>query len=84
MLPIVCTEADLRAAFYAHTDGQPKFTRRMAIHIAKLAGVPPMSVVWRLEKMGLLKPGSWGWFKFNGGITKEHIAEAALGARGVE
>lgn len=75
MLPIACTEDELRAAFHAHKKGQTKFTRRMAIHIAHFAGVPPMSVVWRLEKMGLLKRGSWDWFKANGGITKSQIEE---------
>lgn len=75
MLPIACTEDDLRAAFLAHKEGQTKFTRRMAIHLGNFAGVPPMSVVWRLEKMGLIKSGSWNWFKANGGITKAQIAE---------
>lgn len=81
MMPIICTEDELRAAFKAHKDaanaeGCHKFTRRMAIAIAEMAGVPPMSIVWRLEKMGLLKSGSWEWFKHNGGITKKHIEEA--------
>jgi hypothetical protein len=65
----------LRAAFKAHTDGQEKFTRRMAIHIAHMAGMKPMSLVWRLEKMGLLKRGSWDWFNVNGGITKDQVNE---------
>ena len=65
----------LRAAFHAHKEGQTKFTRRMAITIADMAFMPPMSLVWRLEKMGLLKRGSWEWFKFNGGITVDHIRE---------
>jgi hypothetical protein len=67
--------ADLEAAFRAHKEGQTKFTRRMAIIIADMADMKPMSLVWRLEKMGLLKRGSWEWFKYNGGITKAHIAE---------
>lgn len=66
----------LRAAFKAHADGQEKFTRRMAITLADMADMRPMSLVWRLEKMGLLKQGSWEWFKENGGITKDHVAEA--------
>ncbi|NBW14539.1 MAG: hypothetical protein EBR82_41725 [Caulobacteraceae bacterium] len=76
MKPIICTEDDLRAAFAAHTTGATNFTRRMAIAIGNFAGVPPMSVVWRLEKMGLVKKGSWDWFNANGGITQKHIAEA--------
>jgi hypothetical protein len=65
----------LRAAFKAHKEGQTKFTRRMAITIADMAFMPPMSLVWRLEKMGLLKRGSWEWFRNNGGITADHIRE---------
>lgn len=65
----------LRAAFGAHKEGQTKFTRRMAITIADMADMRPMSLVWRLEKMGLLKRGSWEWFHHNGGITAEHIKE---------
>lgn len=65
----------LRVAFAAHKDGQTKFTRRMAIAIAEIAEMRPMSLVWRLEKMGLLKRGSWEWFQHNGGITAEHIRE---------
>ena len=67
----------LRAAFKAHTEGQDKFTRRMAIALAGMAGTRPMSMVWRLEKMRLVKRGSWDWFKDNGGINAGHIAEAA-------
>ena len=69
-------DADLRAAFAAHTRGQEKFTRRMAVAIADMASMRPMSLVWRLEKMGLLKPGSWEWFRYNGGITADHIKQA--------
>lgn len=65
----------LTAAFRAHADGQEKFTRRMAIHLANMADMRPMSLVWRLEKMGLLKRGSWDWFKQNGGITQEQVRE---------
>ncbi len=79
MKPIVCTEDELRAAFQAHKEGHSKFTRRMAIHLANFAGAPPMSIVWRLEKMGCLKRGSWDWFKANGGITKAHIDEVING-----
>lgn len=70
----------LRAAYAAHRAGAPKFTRRMAITIADLFGVNPMSMVWRLEKMGLLKRGSYEWFKMNGGITADNIREVRAGA----
>lgn len=66
---------DLTIAFNAHVDGSEIFTRRMAIHISEMAGTKPMSLVWRLEKMGLLKKGSYEWFQINGGITKSQIDE---------
>lgn len=75
MIPCPMPDDQLRAAFAEYTTGVPKFTRRIAIHIADLAGIPPMSMVWRLEKMGLVPNGSWDWFKANGGITKAHIDE---------
>ncbi|MDG3444595.1 hypothetical protein [Nitrospirillum amazonense] len=65
----------LRAAFEAHTEGSDRFTRRMAVAIADLAGMRPMSLVWRLEKMGSLKPGALNWFRANGGITAAHVRE---------
>lgn len=67
---------ELEAAFRAHTAGETNFTRRMAINIGDFLGLTPMAVVWKLEKRGLIKSGSWEWFKINGGITKTHIAEA--------
>lgn len=69
-------DATLREAFKAHTEGQPNFTRRMAIAIADMADMRPMSLVWRLEKMGLLQRGALDWFKMNGGITSDNIKEA--------
>lgn len=63
----------IEAAFRAHTEGQTHFTRRMAITIADMAGMRPMSMVWRLEKMGLLRRGSWCWFRDNGGITAAQV-----------
>lgn len=74
----------LREAFKAHAEGQPKFTRRMAITIARMADMKPMSLIWRLEKMRLLKRGSYEWFKDNGGITAKQIQEVhqALDAAG--
>jgi hypothetical protein len=68
--------ADLRASFEAHTSGEDKFTRRMAINMADFFGMRPMSLVWQLEKRGFLRRGSWEWFRDNGGITREHEAEA--------
>lgn len=68
-------DEDLRAAFAAHTEGQPKFTRRMAIHIAHMADATPKQVVLRLERIGVLKQGAWRWFERNGGITRAQIRE---------
>lgn len=67
---------DMRAAFAAHTAGQTKFTRRMAIIIAEHFGMTPMQVVHHYERAGLLKRGSVEWFRANGGITRDHVAEA--------
>jgi hypothetical protein len=71
----------LRAAFKAHKDeaianGEKVFSRRRVIAIADFAGMRPMSMVWKLEKLNLLKRGSFAWFKENGGITAEHVWEA--------
>jgi hypothetical protein len=73
-------DATLTAAFRAHTEGQEKFTRHMAILIAGMADTKPMSLIWRLEKMGLLKRGSWEWFKENGGITQAQIDDVLAAA----
>ena len=66
----------LEAAFHAHTEGQAKFTRRMAINIADHFGTTPRHVIHQLEKMKLLRRGSWWWFAVNGGFSKENYAEA--------
>ena len=67
--------SDLRAAFEAHTAGQPAFTRRMAICMADMDGTTPRQLVLRLERAGLLKLGSWDWFAHYGGITQAQIDE---------
>ena len=76
--------ATLEAAFHAHTKGATKLTRRMVIHLADMAGMRPMSMVWRLEKMGLVKCGSWEWFKDHGGIRGETIAQVRREAAEME
>jgi len=77
------TDDDLRAEVAAHKadakeKGKTVFSRRRVIAIADLAGVRPMTMVWRLEKLGLLRRGSYAWFKANGGITPDHITEARV------
>ena len=66
----------LAAAFKKHIEGSDKFTRRMAIALARMDGTTPKQLVLRCERLGLLKSGSWEWFADNGGITKHHIDEA--------
>jgi len=65
----------LTAAFKSHTEGKDRFTRRMAIILAHMDGTQPKQLVLRCERLGLLKPGSWDWFKANGGITAEQVDE---------
>ena len=70
----------LQAAVKAHREdiaakGETCFSRRRVIAIADLAGMKPMPMVWRLEKLGLLKRGSYEWFKRNGGITYDQVVE---------
>ena len=73
----------LRSAVKAHREdalvkGEKCFSRRRVIAIADMAGEKPMSMVWRLEKLKLLKRGSYEWFKANGGITSDHVTEARV------
>lgn len=65
----------LTSAFKSHTEGNERFTRRMAIGLANMDDTTPRQLVLRCERLGLLKRGSWDWFVANGGITKEQIAE---------
>lgn len=76
-------DATLRAAYKAHEDdartkGEKVFSRRRVIAIADMAGMKPMQMVWRLEKMKLLKRGAYAWFKANGGISSDHVTEARV------
>jgi len=73
----------LRAAFQAHTEGQPMFTRRMAITIGLQFDERPKIVVLNLEAMGLLRRGSWKWFSENGGITADQVDEVKRDLEGV-
>lgn len=73
----------LRAAVEAHradikAKGETCFSRRRVILIADLFGMKPMPMVWQMEKRGLLKRGSYQWFKDNGGITSEHVIETRV------
>ena len=79
MTPAIDDDA-LRAAVKAHREdalakGEKCFSRRRVITIADLFGWKPMPMVWQMEKRGLLKRGSYEWFKRNGGITYEDVCE---------
>lgn len=71
---------DLYASFKAHTEGATTFTRRMAINIADWFETSPKRIVQQLERLWILKDGSWDWFQANGGITKAHVDEARSSA----
>lgn len=66
-------DASIREVFAQVTAGAPNFTRRMAITMADMFGAGPLTMVARLERMGLVREGSVDWFKSNGGITREHV-----------
>lgn len=73
----------LRAAVAAHiadakAKGEKCFSRRRVILIADLAGMKPMQMVCRMEGLGLLRRGSYEWFKVNGGITHEDVVEVRV------
>lgn len=76
-------EDALRAAVAAHkadieANAEGVFSRRRVIAIADLFGMKPMQMVWQMEKRGLMKRGSYAWFKANGGITNDHVTEARV------
>ena len=62
------------------TAGASRFTRRHAILLAYAFGVSREAIVRRLEDLGLVRSGTWGWFEANGGITDEQ-ARQVLGAQ---
>lgn len=74
----------LYEAFKAHTAGETIFTRRAAINIADFFGVSPRFVIQQLERLWILKEGSWDWFAANGGITRDHVIEARAALGGNE
>ncbi|WP_333822815.1 hypothetical protein [Pinisolibacter sp.] len=69
----VLEERALRDAFASVVGDAEVFTRRAAILLADMFGVGPMSMVLRLERMGLVREGTLDWFRSNGGITVDHI-----------
>ncbi|MCA6114268.1 hypothetical protein J6524_04905 [Bradyrhizobium sp. WSM 1738] len=69
------TDAEINDLFRRITDGEDKFTRRMAITMGDILGFGPLTMVLTLERMGLLRDGSFDWFKANGGITRDQIEQ---------
>ena len=63
------------------TAGASHFTRRHVILLAHSFGVSREAMVRRLEELGLVKRGTWGWFDANDGITNEQ-ARQVLGEPG--
>lgn len=57
------------------TAGASRLTRRHIILLAHTFGVSREAMVRRLEELGLTKPGTWDWFKANGGITDEQARQ---------
>jgi len=66
---------ELKTVFDIHKAGQTKFTRRMAINIADWFNVPVRDLIHQLERDGIVKQGTWDWFRDNGGITADHIRQ---------
>jgi Zn-dependent peptidase ImmA (M78 family)/DNA-binding XRE family transcriptional regulator len=64
--------------FHEVTAGSDRLNRRHAIVLAHFFGVSREAMIRRLEELELVKPGTWDWFKSNGGITDEQ-AKQVLG-----
>lgn len=62
------------------TEGANKLTRRHVVLLANQFGVSRQACVLRLEELGLVRKGSWGWFDANGGITDETV-KSVLGEK---
>lgn len=62
-------------AWQIHAAGAPKFTRRMAIHIADDCMISVREAVLGLERLGMIRAGAWRWFQSNGGITRAQIEQ---------
>lgn len=57
------------------TAGSSRLTRRHVIMLAHIFGVSREAIVRRLEELKLTKPGTWDWFKANGGITNDQARQ---------
>jgi Zn-dependent peptidase ImmA (M78 family)/transcriptional regulator with XRE-family HTH domain len=61
--------------FHEVIAGADRLTRRHVIVLAYYFGISREAMVRRLEELGLTKPGTWDWFKANGGITDEQARQ---------
>jgi len=52
-----------------------KTTRRLIILLAQQYNISRQACGLRLEKLSLVKRGTWAWFENNGGITDDHVRE---------
>lgn len=69
-------DKEIAVAFKTMTEGQERFTRRMAISLSDMCMCEVKPLIRRLEKLKLLKSGSWDWFVENGGFLKSHYEQA--------
>lgn len=59
-------------AFNRIVAGSTSVTRRHVILLAHQFHISRQACVRRLEKLSLVKRGTWDWFEANGGISDEH------------
>ena len=76
-------EQSFETAFKQLTAGSSSLTRRHVILLAHLFHISRQACVHRLEKLSLVRNGTWDWFEANGGITDEQ-AKSVLGEKFVK
>lgn len=79
LAPRQCFEA----AFNQIVAGSASLTRRHVIVLAHQFQLSRQACIHRLEKLALVKSGTWNWFEANGGITDEQ-AKSVLGEKFVK
>ena len=62
-------------AFQKITQGSVTFTRRHVILLTHQFCISREFCIGRLEELGLVRKGTWDWFKKNGKITSQHVIE---------
>lgn len=61
--------------FHEITAGSSTLTRRHVILLAHTFQVSREAILWRLEELGLTKPGTRDWFDANGSITDDQARQ---------